>query len=125
VKKRWNLNYMPHEFNDVKEYVDQMKDFPAPWNNALAFAATLYSENKRIESRVRELEAERDRLKKTIASRDRECASEHWGALNDCIADNLELRARHAALVETAGRTVLNNPHTTGELKAALAEVKS
>ena len=42
MKKRWNLNYMPHEFNEVKEYIEQMSDLPAPLNNALAFSATLY-----------------------------------------------------------------------------------
>jgi hypothetical protein len=101
---------------------------------------------KNLESRVRKLEAERDRLKKTIASRDRECASEHWGALNDCIADNLELRSRHAALVEkydellysvgnkypnesrheTALRYIRNSENPTDNIahQATLAEVK-
>jgi hypothetical protein len=32
-----------------------MHDFPAPWGNALAFAATLYSENASLRERLERL----------------------------------------------------------------------
>jgi hypothetical protein len=68
---------------------------------------------------LNQVKAERDRLK-----------AENEGLKGEILLSTVplhehqELRARHAALVEAAGRTVLNNPHTTGELKAALAKVK-
>jgi hypothetical protein len=66
-------------------------------------------------NRIIELKAERDRLKAEVLA--------EQGFKEQAYAVTEQLRARHAALVGVAGRTVLNNPHTTGELKAALAEV--
>ena len=104
MEKRWNLNYMPHEFNEVREYIEQMKDFPAPWNNALAFAATLYSENNRTQSRVRELESEVHRARTD---------SRYWDEFNtisrhDAIRnENDKLKAERDRLkaIENAGHS--------------------
>ena len=111
------------------------------------------SHNSKLESRVRELEAERDRLKEDVEIKDFEIAdfrtevSQQKQIVSDLLDDNkrlidekMELRARHTALVGEVERIIGRIEFTENypskkdrlesildvakRLKAALAEVK-
>jgi len=90
-------------------------------------------QNERLESRVRELEAERDRLRENIST----LLAQRKEAQHKSISAMMEvatLRARHAALVEAASKcipkpgiiaiSIEESERIISELKAALAEVK-
>ena len=127
------IELLSEQYTDLNRDGKTILDFQNTWirqtrdeNDKLrAERDRLKEECVRWEAMYEGMMAERDGLEAELAKCQQVATPIGFGEILQSALDERDnLRDRHAALVEVAGRTVLNNPHTTGELKAALAEVK-
>ncbi len=112
MEKILNINYSPDDFCEVQEYVEKMQKFPAPMNNALAFATTIYAENKSLEAENAELRQQLERARDRIKQLDFDRATEI------CARVNAERRlSQEPCTVEKHKELESDNAELTEQLK--------